>query len=186
MSNIKAALEALLFVYGEPTKIKKLATLLKTDTADVDKALREMSADFEAGNRGLRLTVRNDEAVLTTKPEVGELLKQAVREELDAELTPASLEALATIAYLGPCSRAEIDYIRGVNSSFILRSLMVRGLIKKTSDAKHPAAPFYQASFDFLRHIGVNAPVELPDYAKYQELINKLRQQETNEAESAK
>lgn len=181
--NIKAALEALLFVYGEPTKIKKLAGLLQADTVEVERALREMSDEF-AAEGGLSLVVRDGEAALATKPEFGEMLKQVVKEELDAELTPASLETLAIISYLGPVSRAEIDYIRGVNSSFILRSLMVRGLIGRTSDAEHPSTPFYQASFDFLRHVGVNAATDLPDYSKYRELIAKLR--ETNEAPEVK
>lgn len=173
--NIKAALEALLFVYGEPIKVKKLAGLLQTDEAAIENALREMST-VSSADRGLDLVVRDGGAALVTKPEFGEMLKQIVKEELDSELTPASLEALSIIAYLGPVSRAEIDYIRGVNSSFILRSLMVRGLIERTSEVGHPNTPFYQASFDFLRHVGVNAATDLPDYPKYRELITKLRQ----------
>jgi segregation and condensation protein B len=185
-NNIKAALEALLFIYGEPTKIKKLAALLKVDVANVEKALQEMSADLVRDERGLKLIIHDGEAALATKPEFGEILKQAVKEELDAELTPASLETLAIIAYLGPCSRAEIDYIRGVNSSFILRSLMVRGLIERKSDADHPNAFFYQVSLDFLRHVGISDARDLPEYAKYKELMAKLRQINENEVEQAK
>ena len=185
-NNIKAALEALLFIYGEPTKIKKLAELLKTEEEKVEAALQEMTAEFANESRGLNLVVRDGTAALVTKPELGELLKQAVKEELDSELTPASLETMAIIAYLGPCSRAEIDYIRGVNSAFILRSLIVRGLIEKKSNTEHPNTPFYQASLDLLRHMGINQVADLPEYEKYKELIAKLRQAQANEAEQAK
>ncbi len=173
--NLKAALEALLFIYGEPTKLKKLAQVLHASTEEVEQALSEMKAGFESGDRGLNLVIHDDEAALVTKPELGEILKQVVKEELDAELTPASLETLSIVAYLGPCSRAEIDYIRGVNSSFILRSLMVRGLVEKKSGPGTGNSPLYQASFDFLRHVGVSSAADLPDYGKYHELVDKLR-----------
>jgi segregation and condensation protein B len=183
-NNLKAAVEALLFTYGEPTKIKKLAQTLETDEETVNKTLGELRAQLETGERGLKLMVHGDSAALVTTPELGTLLSRVIKEELDAELTPASLETLAVVAYLGPCSRAEIEYIRGVNSSFILRSLSVRGLIEKKAAERSGNPHFYQVTSDFLRHIGLRAPTELPEYEKYHELARKLR--ENNETEQTK
>ena len=89
---------------------------------------------------------------------------------MDTPLTPASLETLAIIAYLGPCNRALIEYVRGVNSTFILRSLMIRGLVERKPDPKRMNTFLYQVSFDFLRHMGLTRQGDLPDYEKYRKL----------------
>ncbi|MCL4405196.1 MAG: SMC-Scp complex subunit ScpB [Patescibacteria group bacterium] len=179
-SNLKAAIEALLFVYGEPVKIKKLAQINQTDEETVNKALEEIKSSLQAQEGGLSLMVYDGEAVLTTKPELASLLQNVIKEEMDSELTPASLETLTIASYLGPCSRAEIDYVRGVNSAIILRSLSVRGLVTRKPDPERSNSYLYQVTGDFLRHIGLGSPEDLPEYSKYHELIKKLR--EINEA----
>ncbi len=183
-NNLKAAVEALLFIYGEPVKIKKLAQITGADENAVNKALEEIGASFGSDDRGLKLMVYDNEAVLTTKPELGSLLQGVIKEEMDSELTPASLEALTIVAYLGPCSRAEIDYIRGVNSAVILRSLTIRGLVTRKPDPERSGGYLYQVTGDLLRHMGLGAPGELPEYGKYHELIKKLR--ENNETPEGK
>jgi segregation and condensation protein B len=179
-NNLKSTIEALLFIYGEPIKIKKLAQIAQTDEETVNKALEEIRLAWEPEDRGLKLMIYENEATLTTKPELGTLLQSVIKEEMDSELTPASLEALTIIAYLGPCSRAEIDYVRGVNSAVILRSLIVRGLIARKPDPERGNSYLYQVTGDLLRHMGLSAPGELPEYDKYHEIIKKLR--ENNEA----
>lgn len=178
-NNLKAAIEALLFIYGEPIKIRKLAQINQTDEETIRKTLEEIGSSLKSQDRGLNLMLYDDEAVLTTKPELGTLLQSVIKEEMDSELTPASLEALTIVSYLGPCSRAEIDYVRGVNSAVILRNLTVRGLITRKPDPNKGTNYLYQVTGDFLRHIGIGSPEELPDYSKYHDLVKKLR--ETNE-----
>ena len=179
-SNLKATIEALLFIYGEPVKIKKLAQIIQTDEETVNKTLEEMRLALESEDRGLKLVVYEGEATLTTKSELGTILQGVIKEEMDAELTPASLEALTIIAYLGPCSRAEIDYVRGVNSAVILRSLAIRGLVTRRPDPANGHNYLYQVTGELLRHMGLGTPEELPEYSKYHDLIKKLR--ENNEA----
>jgi segregation and condensation protein B len=179
-SNLKAKIEALLFIYGEPIKVKKLAQLVETDEDALNKTLEEIRLSLEAEDRGLKLMIYDNEVGLTTKPELGTLLQGVIKEEMDSELTPASLEALTIVAYLGPCSRAEIDYVRGVNSAVILRSLTIRGLVTRKPDPQKGNNYLYQITGDMLKHIGLGAPGELPEYEKYHELIKKLR--ENNEA----
>lgn len=172
--NLEAKLEALLFVYGEPVKIKTLAEKLGVSYENAENAIADLKKNLEAVNRGLALVVLGNETQLVTKADLASLVQKVVKEEFDSELTPASLETLSIIAYLSPCSRAEIDYIRGVNSSFILRNLTIRGLIEKKLDSSRANAFIYNVSFDFLKHIGLDSTANLPDYEKYKELVKSF------------
>ncbi|HEY4498332.1 MAG TPA: SMC-Scp complex subunit ScpB [Candidatus Paceibacterota bacterium] len=170
-NNGLAELEALLFLYGEPVKFKKLAETLSQKEDIIRDHLELLKKNLDEGERGLTLIIYDDRAQLTTKPSLQSLIKKVVEEEMDSGLTPASLETLAVVAYLGPCSRALVEHARGVNSSFILRSLLIRGLVERSPDPKHPNTYLYQVTFDFLRHIGLDSPEKLPDYEKYRELV---------------
>ncbi len=166
-----AELEALLFLYGEPVRFKKLAETLSQKESEIREKLELLKQNLDEGTSGLTLIIYDDRVQLTTKPSLQSLIKKVVEEEMDSGLTPASLETLAIVAYLGPCSRALVEHIRGVNSSFILRSLLIRGLVERSPDPQHPKTYLYQATFDLLRHIGLDALEKLPDYDKYRELV---------------
>lgn len=174
MNNLEAKIEAFLFLYGEPIQLGKLAKELGVKEAEVRTALQTLIESSRGENRGLNVILFDDRAQLITKPEMKPYLAKLISEELDSPLTPASLETLSIIAYLGPCPRSLIDYIRGVNSTFILRSLMVRGLVERRPDPKRAHAFLYQVSFDFLKHMGVGSPEDLPDYEKYRELMQSF------------
>ncbi|MBI3088924.1 MAG: SMC-Scp complex subunit ScpB [Candidatus Colwellbacteria bacterium] len=169
-NSLEAKLEAFLFLYGEPVKIERLAKELDAKKEDVEKAVEALEERLKEETKGLNLIKFDGQVQLTTKPALKPFLTKIVNEELDSPLTPASLETISIIAYLGPCSRALIEHIRGVNSTFILRNLMIRGLIERKPNPKRPNTFLYEVSFDFLRHIGINKPSELPDYEKYQRL----------------
>lgn len=175
--NLQGKIEAVLFIYGEPIKIKKLADILGVEEAVVRDGLLALGEALKNDGRGLNLMMGENQATLVTKPEFQDIVKKIVKEELDTELSPASLETLAIVAYLGPVSRAKIDYIRGVNSSFILRNLSIRGLVDKESakDQKGILGGnfLYKVTFDFWKHIGINSPAELPDFDKYKSLIDQ-------------
>ncbi len=179
-SKISDALEALLFVYGEPMKVRKAAELLGVSEEEIEAAARILKEKAEAGG-GLSLMISESGLQLATKPEFSELVQKISKEEMDSELSPASLETLAIIAYLGPVSRAEIEFVRGVNSSFILRNLSIRGLIERKSDPRRPSTFTYQSSLDFLKHIGLDTPEKLPEYEKYRDLLKSLREENKQE-----
>jgi segregation and condensation protein B len=167
-----AELEALLFLHGEPLSFKKIAMALMIEEescAALVHALDEKLRKDENG--GLHLVIDKGKVQLATKPDFGKLLEAFVKEELAEELTPASVETLAIIAYLGPISRARIEYLRGVNSSVILRSLMLRGLVLREPDPEHASGFRYETSFDFMKHLGLRAETDLPDFAKFQKLL---------------
>jgi segregation and condensation protein B len=189
-NNIPAAIEAILFIYGEPIEIKRLVKILQkrglnadsrelnADTnligdkteikeSDIKKALEELQQSYQIEDRGLYLIFSDDRVQLATKPKFTLFLENFMKEEIKENLTPAALETLSLIAYLGPLSRAEIDYYRGVNSSFILRNLLIRGLIERFSNPQKPNLYLYQVSFNLLRYLGLSKIEDLPEYEKY-------------------
>lgn len=166
-----AQLEALLFLNGEPLSHARIATTLGVEIAECESLIAELENRLDDGARGLHLVSDKDKIQLATKPEFGNILEDFVKEELTEELSPASLESLAIIAYLGPISRARIEYLRGVNSSVILRSLQLRGLIERLPDPEHASSFLYRTTFEFMRHIGVNANDQMLEYAKFKDLV---------------
>ncbi len=177
-----AALEAVLFAYGEPISKKKIGGLLSLKKEEVDNLIEEFAKQAEKEERGVCLIHSDDRVQLATKPAFGNLLESFVKEELNENLTPVALETLSLIAYFEPISRTKIDYIRGVNSSFILRNLMIRGLVERSPDSKLANAFLYRTSFDFKKYLGVDKKENLPEYQRFLELLQKF--ENSQEADS--
>lgn len=169
--NNLAALEALLFIHGEPLTYKKIAAVLGVEVEAVAPLVESLKSELENEARGLQVISDREKIQLATKPEFNAILETFVKEEISEDLSAASLEALSIIAYLGPISRAKLEYLRGVNSIVILRSLMIRGLIERFADPEHPAAFLYRPTFDLMKHLGIQEKEGLPDYEKFQELL---------------
>ncbi|MBI2035531.1 MAG: SMC-Scp complex subunit ScpB [Candidatus Liptonbacteria bacterium] len=165
------ALEAALFIYGEPMSFKKAADILKIKPGEIPELIQELKNSL--ANGGLDLIINDESVQLVTKPNFADMIETIIKEELSSEITPAALETLAIISYLGPLPRARVDYIRGVNSSYILRTLLLRGLIVRTPDPKRGNAFLYKASFDLLKFLGVSSVSELPDFSHYKNLLTK-------------
>ncbi|TSC60524.1 MAG: segregation and condensation protein B [Parcubacteria group bacterium LiPW_15] len=169
-----AALEALLFVHGEPMSVKKIAEVLKLKDEEAEMLAAEFEKRLLEESRGLSLVTLGDRVQLTTKPELNSALEDFVKAELSEELTPASLEVLSLVSYLGPISRSKLEYIRGVNSSFILRSLLIRGLVERSIGSEHSLAYLYQPTFALLEHLGIKSVKDLPDYEKFRSLLTPV------------
>jgi len=174
------AVEALLFLSGAPVPLEKIATLLKKDRADIEAMVATLADRYaQDPERGLQIVRGENEVTLATKPAHQALLETLAKEDLKEELTPASLETLSLIAYFGPLSRPQIDFIRGVNSTFIVRNLLVRGLVDRKPGKGN--AYVYTASIDFLKYMGVGSVEELPEYHRYQDAKeNYLGQTDTD------
>jgi segregation and condensation protein B len=170
MNNLEQKLEAVLFFKGEPVSIKKLEDILKVSKEEIKDAIFNLKNNLEG--RGIVLLETNNEITLGTAPEFSKLIENLQKEELNKELSKASLETLSIVLYKNGASRAEIDYIRGVNSSFTLRALSVRGLIEKTLDPKDNRRYIYKPSFELISFMGVKSVEELPDYAEVLNGIN--------------
>jgi len=163
MDKLIIQLESILFLKGEPVSVIWLAKILDKKEEEINISLEQLSMQLE--NRGVRLVRNGNEVVLATAPESAEILKNIVKSEFDSDLSKASLETLSIILYKNTASRAEIDYIRGVNASFILRNLLVRGLIEREAERGEDRSYVYKPSLSLLEHLGAKSPEELPDYA---------------------
>lgn len=157
-------LEALLFSEGGPVSRKKLSSLLACTPAELDAAITDLSASKE-GSATCVIATEQDVA-LAVSPEAAPTVQAAFERELGKEIGDAGLEVLSIVLYRGPSTRAEIDYIRGVNTSWTIRMLAARGLLERVPNPKDAREYLYQPTVELLSHLGVREARELPDYAK--------------------
>lgn len=162
-------IEAILFFKNEPISVRKLSSLLSKSEDDIRNGLDTL--DTSLSGRGIRLMRNDDEVVLATAPEVSELIASITKEELTRDLGKAGLEVLTLVVYKGPISRREIDYIRGVNSSFILRNLLIRGLIEKTENKEGERSFTYKPTFELLSYLGIQRVSDMPEYEDIQRTV---------------
>lgn len=168
--NLEQKIEAVLFWKGEPISRKKLRDIFKKDEAEINEAIEKLKENLK--QRGMVLQEKNDEITLGTAPELSDLIENLQKEELNRDLSKASLETLSIVLYKNGASRADIDYIRGVNSSFTLRALSVRGLVERINDPKDNRRYIYRPSFELLSFMGIKSVEELPDYSEVNGEIN--------------
>lgn len=155
-------LESILFVAGKPLRFKHLAEACEVTVGDIEAALNELQQRYSQEGRGFFLIIHEGEAALATHPANTELVRQFLKKEELGELTRPQLEALSVITYRGPILKSELEQIRGVNCSLILRNLQIRGLVETVGD--EAVIPRYQVTIDFLRFLGVKSVKELPNY----------------------
>lgn len=179
--NKIAALEALLFIHGESLSFSKIEKTLDFKIGEGREVVVELQNELKADNRGLSLVYDDDKVQLVTKPDFGAIISSFAKEELTDELSPASLEALSLIAYLGPISRTKLEYFRGVNSVFTLRNLMVRGLVERFPDPKRLNSYLYRPSLELIKHLGVQGVQDLPDYEKFKLILSNFNSGLTDE-----
>lgn len=173
-------IEAILFWKAEPVAVGKLASLLNTDVETVRKGIAEL--EVQLNGRGIALVRTDDEVMLGTSKELSSLIEQLTKDELTRDLGKAGLETLSIVLYQGPITRAEIDYIRGVNSQFILRALLIRGLVERVDNPKDQRSFLYKTTLELLAHLGISKVEDLPEYERVRKDIEAVRQ--STEAQS--
>jgi segregation and condensation protein B len=176
--NLAAKIEAILFWKAEPVSIKKLVTLLSTDQAkisatDVKAGLTELENSLKG--RGVTLVQTDEDVMLGTSKELSPLIEKLTKDELTRDLGKAGLETLSIVLYQGPISRSDLDYIRGVNSQFILRALLIRGLVERIDNPKDARSYLYKPTVDLLSHLGVSKITELPEYDSVRSDIDSFK-----------
>lgn len=158
-------IESLLFISHKPLSQKELIKTTGCTNLELDKSLEILVQKYNQADSGVRLIFIDDKYQLVTDKESSQIVKNFVNSELTGELTRPALETLTVIAYRGPVSKSELEAIRGVNCSLILRNLLIRGLIDVNED-KDKGLAFYQISFDFLKYLGLNSVEDLPEYQR--------------------
>ncbi len=171
--ELEKQLEAVLFWYGEPVSVKKLSQIFGKKEEEISAALKTLETNLSG--RGVSLVFKDDEVALSTSKDTSELIEKLTKEELVKDLGRAGLETLSIIIYQGPLSRAEIDYIRGVQSNFILRNLMIRGLVEKVPNPKDQRSFLYKPTFELLSFMGVTKIEDMPEFAKAKEEIESYK-----------
>lgn len=166
-----ALIEAILFMKGEPLSIGELAALCSVEHPEVEASLTVL--DGKLALRGIRLLRDGERVSLATAPEAAPVLERLANDEHTDGLSKAALETLAVVLYRGPIAKSEIDYLRGVNSVYTLRNLMVRGLIER-------AGTHYRPTLDLMRHLGVTKREELSEFAS---VLRGLEESMTRESD---
>ena len=163
--NKLSQLESLLFAVGKPMTIKDLALALSLSEDETGEMIKFLQAKMNSDESGLHLALSSQKVQLVSNPSNGKFLRDYFKDELNSELTKPSLETLTIIAYRQPISKEELEQIRGVNCSLILRNLLIKGLAE-TKTAGVGGEALYSVTFDLLRHLGITKVEELPDYDK--------------------
>lgn len=177
--SLDAQIEGLLFWKGEPVRVKKLSQILNMEENAILASLEILKRKLE--RRGVILVFKDDEIMLGTAPQMSAILETLTKEDLVKNLGKAGLETISIILYKGPISRNEIDYIRGVQSNFILRNLLVRGLIEKVTKLDDHRSFLYKPSFELLTYLGLSKTEDAPEYEKMKKEFEILNEQNSKD-----
>ncbi len=180
--SLKSQIESILFIAIRPLSLNKITELTGAKKEEVKAELDNLFNEYNDKDKGINLQKNGSNYLMVTNPNNSKLVAEFLKEEITGELTPASLETLTVIAYRGPITKTELELIRGVNCSIILRNLLMRGLIEEQEDKKNMIST-YQISFDFMKHLGIKEIAQLPDYEKLNsnENLGKLLSSEDKE-----
>lgn len=162
--NLLGILEGILFVVGdEGVTLNQICDILDIDIDEAKNLLLELKKSYEDDSRGIRVSYLGDAFKLTTKKEHKEYYQKLIENPETNTLSPAALETLAIIAYNQPITRIEIDNLRGVSSSHMIRKLVAKSLIKEIGKSTMPGRPnLYGTTSEFLDYFGLSSINELP------------------------
>ncbi len=189
--EIASALEAVLFAAGESVPIARLSLVLGVDEEEIVKTVDELGALYKKEKRGLRILHLDDKAQMCSSPEHAGVISACLETRKPPMLSPPALETLAVVAYFQPVTRAYIEQVRGVDSSYTVGMLTERGLIEECGRLEAPGRPaIFRTTDAFLRTMGVTRLSELPPLPevsggegieKLQSAIDKLTKPQQSE-----
>jgi len=162
---LKSKIESLLFVSPKPVTLRQLSSLGIGDASDIKKCLQDLKKEYFEKKCGIQIVEHDNKYQMVSAKENFELVQRLTKQEISGELSRPSLETLTIIAYRAPISKLDIETIRGMNCTLILRNLLMRGLVELKFDAQKKEN-YYNVSFDFMRYLGINSISDLPDYEK--------------------
>ena len=191
MINLTSAVEAILFAAGDSVPIARLSLILGVDEHDIECAAAELQEYYSANSRGMRILRLEDKLQMCSAPEYAAYITKALEQRKPPVLSQPALETLAVVAYFQPVTRAYVDQVRGVDSSYTVSMLQDRGLIEECGRLEVPGRPAVFRTTDvFLRTMGISSVTELPPLPevsagegmdKLKEAIDKLQAAENGE-----
>lgn len=170
MSSLKNKIESILFVSNKPLATKFLAKILDAQEGEVRQALEALVA--ERKESGVVVLEGSDGYQMATNSDNSKLVKDFLNADLREKLTDATVEVLAIIAYRQPISKAEVEAIRGVNSQYSIRQLLMRGLVERVPDPNDGRAQLYQVTTEFMQHLGLTSVRDLSDF---ESLVSQIK-----------
>lgn len=176
--QLNSQIESLLLVAGRALSLFELSKFLKLDKKTIKESIDNLKKYYQDNNRGFFIIENNSKYQLSSSPINADLVANFLKTDISGELSQASLEALTIIAYRQPITKEEIEKIRGVNCSLIIRNLLMRGLIEEKYD-KSKQINYYHVSLDFIRYLGISKVEELPNFerlSKQENLENFLEE----------
>lgn len=175
--SLDKQIEAVLFYQAEPVKKAKLQKLFSIESSALEEALDTIKSRLQDSITTLVTT--DDSVELSLSSEFDDLIEGIRKDELKRDIGKAGAETLAIVLYRGPISRVELDRIRGVNSSYILRNLEVRGLVERSTGTRQNE---YRPTTELLKHLGISEKTQMPDYASVMNALENFeKQKEENE-----
>lgn len=174
-NSLKNIIEALLLVSQEPLTVEKINAVLEgSKTDEIKSALTEISRELSGPDHGIQIIEMAGGYVITTKPEHDAWVRKLLQVERKNRLSTAALETLSVVAYHQPITQAEISAIRGVDSSYCLKTLLEKKLVKIVGRKKAPGSPLiYRTSEKFLQYFGINALEELPSEKEIEQILEE-------------
>jgi segregation and condensation protein B len=175
--ELDARIEAILFYKTEPLTYDGLASMLGADSDALAEGITALEMRLRGG--GTRIICTDTTVQLVTAPEYAELIETMRKEEVKGDIGKAGAETLAIILYRGPLSRAEVDRIRGVNSTFIIRNLLVRGLIERRDADGNARSFLYAPTPELYAQLGITKREKLPDFSEVLNALDTFEHEET-------
>lgn len=164
LEEIKRCLEAVLFAAGEPVGLQRLATAIGAPQEQIEQAAKELMDMYSFERRGVRILVLEDSYQMVSAQDMSDVITRALETRKPPKLTASALETLTVIAYYQPCTKAFVEQIRGVDSSYTVSALLNKHLIEERGRLSVPGRPIlYGTTFDFLRTFGLSSLEELPE-----------------------
>lgn len=182
MASLISQIESILFLATKPVKFASLKKHTEASKSAIAEAINTLSERYAGENSGLRLIEHNNAYQIVTAPDNAELVEKVYSSEMTGELTKPALETLTIIAYRGPITKPELELVRGINCSLILRNLAMRGLIQEDK-AEDELLNTYTVDPEFLQYLGMTSVDQLPKYEELHshELLEELLKQRANE-----
>ena len=163
MTDISSAIEAILFAAGESVPLARLSLILDTDEAELGRIAAELAEKYEREQRGMRILRLGDKLQMCSAPEYAPFIAKTMEQRRQPMLSQSALETLAIVAYFQPVTRAYVEQLRGVDSSYSMGSLADKGLIEPCGKLDVPGRPtLFRTTDAFLRTMGVSELSQLP------------------------
>lgn len=165
--ELQRAIEAILFAAGERIEISRLASVLETDPKDIEKAADALADELAFNRRGIRILKLEKGYQMVSSGEMADFITAALETRKPPKLSSSQLEALTIIAYYQPATKAMVEQIRGVDSSYSIGALLNKKLIEDAGRLNVPGRPIlYRTTSNFLRTFGLSSLEELPEIEK--------------------